>query len=733
MAFKLPKALEPIASLPIYVLWKLELRGDGTYTKPPFRVNDPTQYADPSDPNTWGSLEIAITALEQNKADGVGICLLRHGLAGFDLDHCIVNGKLDPAAARLIERAGSYVERSPSKTGLHILGVGFGPSLNRKQAVGSNGMSIESVRSAAKYFTLTGDEWPGSADTLANLDALLNEVVRKLDAQKERGGEGKPKPGRKRKLDLDDVIRNGRFDVFNNDRSRALWWVINELVRRGRDDSEILRILLDPNNRIGDHCRDHPQGAEACAKRQVQQARAAEVEKAGSADAIIGYGGFEDETALSFSAKHKNTLRYVHMWGKWYQWTGTHWEEETTLHAFHLARTLCRAGGDAKNKTVAAVASLARTDRRQAATTAQWDADPWLLGTPKGTIDLRTGKLSPPRPLNYITKTTSVLPGGKCDLWLTFLDRITASNKDLQAYLKRVLGYCLTGITHEDALFFLYGTGANGKSRFLNAIAYVLNDYHRAASTDMFTVSYGDRHPTDLAMLRGARAVTAIETEAGKRWDEVKLKTLTGGDPISARFMRQDFFTYIPQFKLLIAGNHKPGIRSVDEAIKRRMNLIPFTVTIPEPERDKQLLNKLKQEAPNILAWMIEGCLEWQRIGLKPPKIVTDATDQYLEAEDDLQTFIDECCVTAKNEYDTFAHLWDGWKDWAEDSGEYVGSKKRFGERLRERGFEAFRDSTGDTRSYKGLRCIRENARKQAAEAREWHEQWRAKNRGTPD
>ena len=177
-------------------------------------------------------------------------------------------------------------------------------------------------------------------------------------------------------------------------------------------------------------------------------------------------------------------------------------------------------------------------------------------------------------------------PAGKCPIWLQFLAEITGGDQNLQDFLQRMFGYALTGVTTEHALFFLYGTGGNGKSVFINTISGILAEYHKPAPIETFTASQSERHPTDLAGLRGARCVTAVETEEGRRWAESKIKALTGGDRISARFMRQDFFEYVPQFKLIIAGNHKPGLSSVDEAIRRRFNLIPFTVTIPPEKRD---------------------------------------------------------------------------------------------------------------------------------------------------
>ena len=231
---------------------------------------------------------------------------------------------------------------------------------------------------------------------------------------------------------------------------------------------------------------------------------------------------------------------------------------------------------------------LSKADRRLAATIDQWDADPWLLNTPGGVTDLRDGVTRPHRHDYYMSKITTVAPDRMStpSLWLSFLDKVTGGNAELVAFLQRVAGYSLTGDTREHALFFLYGVGANGKTTFLNAITGALGDYCRNAPIETFTANKNDRHPTDLAGLRGARLVTAVETEEGRQWAESKIKSLTGGDKISARFMRQDFFEYTPQFKLLIAGNHKPGLRSVDEAIRRRMHLIPFTVTIP-PRRTR--------------------------------------------------------------------------------------------------------------------------------------------------
>jgi P4 family phage/plasmid primase-like protien len=309
----------------------------------------------------------------------------------------------------------------------------------------------------------------------------------------------------------------------------------------------------------------------------------------------------EDFLALEFTVAYEADLRFVPKWGKWMRWDGARWREDTTLMAFDRARKIVRqyavemasVGGNSPNepkrlasaKTVAAVEKLARSDQALACPVDIWDLDAWLFNGPDDVVELETGNHVPHDPLLYMTKVAATSPGGDCPLWLTFLDRVTAGDMDLQAYLRRVAGYCLTGSTRDHSMFFLYGTGANGKGVFLNTLRAVWGDYAVVAAMETFIETHGERHPTDLAMLRGARLVIAQETEKGRHWAESKISALTGGDPISARFMRQDFFEYAPQFKLIIAGNHKPALKTVNEAIRRRINLIPFCVTIPERHR----------------------------------------------------------------------------------------------------------------------------------------------------
>jgi putative DNA primase/helicase len=425
----------------------------------------------------------------------------------------------------------------------------------------------------------------------------------------------------------------------------------------------------------------------------------------------------DDALATSFAIRHKDELRYVAAWGRWFLYDGMSWREDDTLHAFDLSRQVCREAAAIPNnksglraalasaKTVSAIERLAKADRRLAASVGQWDADPLLLNTPGGVVDLRTGELGRASPYQYMTKVTAVAPSGTCPIFQRFLARVTNEDLELQRFLQRVAGYALTGLTSEHSLFFCYGTGANGKSVLINTFSEILGNYHKTAAIETFTVSTVEHHPTDIAGLRGARFVTSIETEEGRRWAEAKIKNLTGGDKISARFMRQDFFEFTPQFKLLIAGNHKPSLKSVDEAIRRRFHLIPFVVTIPPGERDRALPEKLKAEWPGILAWMIEGCLAWQREGLSPPSAVLEATAAYLDAEDSIANWFADSCECDPRSYVNSSVLFGSWSAWCERSNESPGSQKGFSDKLEAKGFR--KDRLGKAAGGRGFHGIR--------------------------
>ncbi|MCW3474683.1 phage/plasmid primase, P4 family [Limobrevibacterium gyesilva] len=398
----------------------------------------------------------------------------------------------------------------------------------------------------------------------------------------------------------------------------------------------------------------------------------------------------DDALALAFTEKYSGQYLYVPAWSSWVRWDGCRWARDETLVVFDLVRRLCREksallrGNDASRLasagTIAAVERLARSDRRHVRRADDFDADPWVLNTPGGVINLQTEEMRPHRLSDLHTKVAGAIPGGGCPRWLTFLREITHGDVDLIAYLQRWAGYSLTGIIRENAFLFAWGPGGNGKSVLLDTLAAVLGDYATTAMADVFTVGRNEQHPTHVASLRGARMVVVPETEEGRPWAESRIKSMTGGDRISARVMRGDPFEFSPQFKLWIAGNHRPLLRNPDPAMRRRLHLIPMTFVPDKPDRG--LPEALKAELPGILAWAIKGCVAWQREGLGEPAIVRDAGAEYFAEQDSIASWFDEQCVRDANATASARALFNDWSDYAKARGEEAGTEKRFSERL---------------------------------------------------
>ena len=287
-------------------------------------------------------------------------------------------------------------------------------------------------------------------------------------------------------------------------------------------------------------------------------------------------------------------------------------------------------------------------------------------------------------------------------VWDAFLEKIVP-DKDFREYLYRVFGYGLTAVIIEHAMFFLHGDGSNGKSTFIEAISGVMGDYAITSPMETFMATQHPEHSTELAQLRGARLVTVSETEEGRNWAESRIKQLTGGDRVSARFMRENFFEFYPLFKLAFYGNHKPKLRSsINVAIKRRMNMLPFTVTITAAEKDEKLGEKLKEERPGILHKLIQGCLQWQQMkGLKPPKVVTDATEEYLANEDKIAPWLEDRCECGDDFYEKRVNLYASWSEWMKVMGEDPAPAHAFFIMLEAKGYK---HGKGGDRKFKGLR-----------------------------
>ena len=318
------------------------------------------------------------------------------------------------------------------------------------------------------------------------------------------------------------------------------------------------------------------------------------------------------------------------------------------------------------------------------------DADPWALNCANGIVDLRTGELRPHDPAEMHSKLVPIAfePTARAPHWERFLEQVFAEDAELVTFVKRFAGHSLSGDVREQLLVFAHGAGANGKSTMLGALRNLAGDYGLQLDPTVLTASQHDQHPTGLTDLRGARLVTTIETDAGRRLAEALVKMLTGGDPIRARRMRGDYFEFLPTHHLWLAGNHLPAIRGTDLGIWRRIALVPFDVTFEGERQDPDLPAKLDAEAHGILAWAIEGCLEWQQHGLQVPARVKAATASYRTSQDHLGRFIDERCVVEDTAYVTSRDLRAEYIEWCEAQGEKPWSAKAVGAELTDRGFD---------------------------------------------
>ncbi len=426
-----------------------------------------------------------------------------------------------------------------------------------------------------------------------------------------------------------------------------------------------------------------------------------------------------------FIDHHGRDVRYSYELDKWLVWTGRRWSLDAQARVEAMAKQTARlilkemelSLQDARDSgqsddELAAIEKAYKNQHRAAARVSgvrdtlkmaqsedgvkvaidQIDANPMLMNVRNGTIDLATGRLLGHRRRDGITKLApaSFDAGANSTLWQAFLDRIFDGDEELIAYIQRAVGYSLTGDVGEQCLFFLYGTGQNGKSVFIQTLLSVLGEYAQKAPTEMIMKqerSSGGGATPDMARLRGVRLAVTAELDENQRMGEARVKDLTGADRIVARHLYREPIEFDPTHKLWIYGNHKPAIRGTDDGIWRRIRLVPFTVTIPDDEKDPQLTEKLKRERDGILAWAVRGCLEWQRDGLGLPSAVASATEAYRGESDRLGIFLDERCVVEMWARVGKSELYAAYDAWCHDSGEQAVSKRKLGQLLTERGF----------------------------------------------
>jgi putative DNA primase/helicase len=437
--------------------------------------------------------------------------------------------------------------------------------------------------------------------------------------------------------------------------------------------------------------------------------------------------------ARSLVQRYGKDLHYCYAWKNWLLWTGTHWQRDETgaiteraKHTVegmygHLKQVEDRKARDAlyahikassSSAKLHAMVDLARSEPGIPITPNVIDQHLWLLNCRNGTLDLRTGILQPHSRADLLTfcLPTAYTPKAPCPTWVTFLWRIMGGSGDwsapdmthedrqiaderatrLIAFLQRAIGYSLTGDTREHSLFLLHGTGRNGKSTFIETLHSLMGPYAKTAEMTTFMAKPTEGVRNDVADLHGARFVSASETEEGKRLSEGLIKRLTGGDMLKARFLFQEHFEFMPQMHVWLSFNRKPLVSGDDIALWERIRLIPFDVFIPPEARDKNLVMKLRAELPGILAWAVQGCLEWQRLGdLAPPIEVVAATESYQHEMDTFGQFLAECCRRAPERKVKMGHLYEAYKEWCEENGiRRPESMMKIGQRLNTMGIE---------------------------------------------
>lgn len=424
--------------------------------------------------------------------------------------------------------------------------------------------------------------------------------------------------------------------------------------------------------------------------------------------------------------RHGEKIRYIPAWQQWAIWNGSRWQLDESGEIQRLAKDTAVSILDSASKKMAQAgkSGLSKKEREaiidEAARLSKWalssqniksidkmiqaaqseiempvshetfDSNHFILNISNGTIDLRTGQLDKAMREDYCLKTSEAKyeAGAQCPTWDAFLDTIFDGNQELIDYIQKAVGYMLTGSVSEQCLFLAVGGGRNGKSTFINVLRKLLGDYAQQADFSTFLERKDKTGPRgDIARMKGARMVAAVEGPEGKTLDESAIKHLTGDDRIAARFLYKEVFEFDPTHKIFLATNHRPIIKGTDLGIWRRLHFIPFSVTIPENKIDKNLSKKLERELPGILNWAIEGCLDWQKEGLHIPETMDLAKEDYRKEMDSIGNWINDNCITHDNATAKATPLYEDYINWSKTQGEHLISNKVFKNRMLEKGF----------------------------------------------
>lgn len=701
-------------------------------------------FAMPNNSDTWSDFETAVR--QSGKYSGIGFMFSNSPFFGVDLDDMpndiqdYKNGGTDNIISEFVNTLQSYTEFSQSKTGVHIICKGTLPEGRRKAKNDSGGFEMYEN---GRFFVVTGNycsEYGYINDCTESVKPLHSKYL---------GKTAEPKPNRQNITvnlnSVDDIVRaacsakngslfkalySGDFSAYAS-QSEADMAFCNMLAFWCGCDAEKMDAIFRQSGLMRDKW-DRKQSGTTYGVITLQKAisgcsQTYNPKKQNDYSISIGNGKviqtvdeekmraytFDDMgNAERFVDLFGENVRYCYTEKKWYFYNSMRWSVDNLGVILRMADKCVEAmkaeaklylqadeesGGDmakafekhmkSSRSNKSKKAMLNEIEHHLPILPIQMDRYKMALNTPSGIINLKNGDVKAHNPEYYFTKITSVdcAEAADCPRWLAFLDDIFAGDKDLIRYIQKAVGYSLTGSTAEQCAFFLYGTGRNGKSTFIDVIRDVFGDYaaNIQPETIMVKSSQSNAINSDIARLKGARLVTSVEPNEGVRLNEGLLKQLTGDDTVTARKLYSEEFEFKPEFKLWMATNHKPIIRGTDTGIWRRIHMIPFDVQIPEDKVDKNLTHKLKAEMTGIFKWCIDGCLMWQREGLQMPAAVLKSVREYRREMDVISAFIEDKCTLEGTVQASM--LYAAYVSWADSNNEYCMSNTKFSTELAKR------------------------------------------------
>lgn len=744
---------QELKNIPNWVCWQSipDPKAHSGVKKVPINPHTGGQ-AQSNNPQTWADFDTALGA--SARFSGLGFMFGGSGCFGVDIDDReeilreYLNGDGNNIFGEFINTLRSYAELSQSKTGIHIICRGRLPKGGRRNADNK----IE-MYDTGRFFVMTGDRCGGYAEISDGTERIKPLHAKYLGA----GREPVPNLRRQAAAaSVSDVLqtamnsRNGAHfrALYSGDysgygsQSEADLALCSMLAFWTGCNADKMDSLFRQSGLMRDKW-DRKTGSSTYGALTIQKAMAGctevyipperscsltisggqpgQSDSADNSEAPKLYSLDDMGNAKRFTDLFGENVRYCYPEKKWYYYDTRKWCADNIGAAERMADSAVKAmscelsayaqidsdkGTDMQrqfekhmkksrfNKSKRAM--LAEVQHHLPVLPSQLDKYRMALNTPSGVVNLKTGELREHKPEYYFTKITAADLGSDtdCPLWQSFLNDIFAGDRDLIRYVQKALGYSLTGSTAEQCVFFLYGTGNNGKSTFLEAIRSVFGDYatNIQPETIMMKNVSGSAINSDIARLKGARLVTSVEPNEGLRINEGLLKQLTGDDAVTARKLYCEEFEFKPEFKLWIATNHKPVIRGTDTGIWRRIHMIPFTVAIPDDKVDRNLSQKLRAELPAIFKWILDGCTLWQQEGLKMPLAVLNSVKEYRREMDVISAFLNDCCqnsgsVAAKTLYACYCN-------WAESNNEYCLSNTRFGAEISKR-YEKVKTRTG--------------------------------------